>query len=102
MRTSSPLTVQQRRELEAELHRERTRLERALHAPASPDGTIGMMVESRSHARYQSIVAALERLEGATYGQCVRCAHPIPFGRLLVMPEATHCVRCGSHELFHQ
>jgi DnaK suppressor protein len=117
MSTTATLTRQQLRELEAELRRERVRLERTLaaadganngtgvlssdvaasYASTSPDSAIGVMVETRSHARYQSIVAALERIASATYGTCAGCANPIPYGRLLVMPEATHCVRCGIH-----
>lgn len=118
MRTSSTLTNPQLRELEAELRREHTRLERALQAtngahagadelssgtngtyrPGSQDGAISVMLESRTQVRYDAVVAALDRLDTGTYGICAGCAKAIPFGRLLVMPEATYCVRCGGHE----
>ena len=118
MRTSSTLTKTQRCELEAELRCEHARLERALQAtngadarvgefssgmngtyrPGSQDGAISVMLECRTQVHYDAVVAALARLETATYGICAWCAKPIPFGRLLVMPEATHCVRCGGHE----
>jgi RNA polymerase-binding transcription factor DksA len=98
MRSSSTVTAAQRRALESELRREHARLERTLGVPRSQDAAIGVMLESRTQARYDAVVAALARLETATYGVCVACARPIPFGRLVVMPEATHCVRCGAHE----
>lgn len=115
MTTAHTLTKQQRRELEAELRSERARLERTLmtandgadldseipvagssvYAPGSLEGSLGLALESRTHARYQMIVDALARLEADAYGICVGCTKPIPYGRLLVMPEATHCVACG-------
>ena len=118
MRTSSTVTKAQLRELETELRREHDRLERALQAtneadagagefssgtngtyrPGSADGVISVMLESRTQVRYDAVVAALDRLETGTYGICAGCAQPIPFGRLLVMPEATYCVRCGGYE----
>ena len=67
------------------------------YAPGNEDGAISVMVESRTQVRYDAVTAALERLENGTYGICAGCAKPIPFGRLLVMPEATHCVRCGGY-----
>ena len=117
MSTSPTLTKKQLRELEAELRSERTRLERTLtsadaedtgnsvayvtepaaYAPVSSDAAMGLMLETRTHARYQSILAALTRIESAVYGSCAACTQPIPYGRLLVMPEATHCLRCGTH-----
>ncbi|HEX6051320.1 MAG TPA: TraR/DksA C4-type zinc finger protein [Gemmatimonadaceae bacterium] len=117
MSASPALTKAELREIEKELQRERARLERTLasangvdtgngdvpaatgepSAPTSADGAIGVMLENRTQARYEAIVAALERLVAGTYGTCGACANPIPYGRLLVMPEATHCVRCGIH-----
>jgi RNA polymerase-binding transcription factor DksA len=42
------------------------------------------------------VAAALTRLDAGEYGACMRCGEPIPYGRLLVMPEATHCLRCSG------
>ena len=44
----------------------------------------------------QALTEALERLRDGSYGQCVYCGNPIPAGRLLVIPETTHCLGCGS------
>lgn len=110
------LTRSQLRELEAELQRERARLARSLagaappggspdgdahlagievQAPANTDGGLAVALESRVHARHAAIVDALVRLEQGLYGRCASCQEPIPYGRLLVMPEAMHCIACG-------
>ncbi len=107
------LTKVQLRALERELRRERAQLERALakaagastplmsrrsgfHALADTDGGLPAMLESRTLGRHEALVAALRRLEAGTYGRCLGCDDPIPFGRLAVMPEATHCIACGA------
>jgi DnaK suppressor protein len=40
------------------------------------------------------IEAALERLENGCYGICARCAEPIPFERLEVLPMTRLCTPC--------
>ena len=117
-RGDAALTPSQLRELEAELRRERARLERSLvggasrdaladdaaavglggpQAPQTSDAGLGPAVafESRAHARQAAIVDALDRLERGDYGRCASCGERIPYGRLLVMPEAEHCITCG-------
>jgi DnaK suppressor protein len=108
MNRAPSLTRQQLHTLRAELESERTRLERALALdvetnPSIPrDGISSSSVagmatlsRSRTQARYDAIVQALERLLTEDYGACVRCDNPIPYGRLAVMPEVVHCVSCG-------
>ena len=105
------LTRRQLRELEAELLSERKRLERFMDVDAYMDESlsnsdggvttlaeIGMSggVQARTHTRYDSIVNALDRLASGTYGTCGGCDRPIPYDRLIVMPEALHCVACSS------
>ena len=108
------LTRAQLRELERELLSARARLDRALlartgadgapgwtadgppRAPADAEGGLAAALETRTLARHQALVAALRRLEGGTYGVCESCRAPIPYARLLVMPEATRCVACGG------
>ena len=100
------LTPAQLRALEAELQRERARLERSLMDDAGPrgagdvaaDGGVALQApafESRAQARHAAIVDALGRLEQGSYGRCVDCGERIPYGRLLVMPDAQHCIACG-------
>ena len=77
--------------------------------PISPENSIGRI--SRMDAiNNKSIVDAalrttkekLQKLERAlansldpNFGLCTRCGNPIPEGRLMLMPEATHCVQCA-------
>jgi DnaK suppressor protein len=103
------LTAAQLRELEAELLRERARMERALaadgpspaagglsvQAPPNDEGGFGVALEARAHGRYEAIVEALERMRTGSYGHCMGCQEPVPYGRLIVMPEARHCIACG-------
>jgi RNA polymerase-binding transcription factor DksA len=102
------LTDQQRRELEAELHSERARLERSMRDEERTDGwtvaaaaglagapgVAALGLQTRADARYDAIIAAIARLADGTYGICTGCRQPIPFGRLIVMPEVTSCVGC--------
>jgi RNA polymerase-binding transcription factor DksA len=108
------LTRTQLKNLERELRRERAKLEQTMTAagagaatplmarweefeslPDTDDG-LPVLLKSRILGRHQTLVAALRRLEAGTFGVCLGCDEPIPFGRLSVMPEATHCIRCGG------
>ena len=42
------------------------------------------------------MLAALSRIDEASYGQCVDCGHEIPEGRLDARPDAARCVGCQS------
>jgi RNA polymerase-binding transcription factor DksA len=108
MNRSRTLTRQQLRELEAELVAERARLERSMGDPAGDGGwaaaadrgdgdspAVGILgLQTRADARYDAIVAAIGRLAEGTYGICAGCEQPIPFGRLIVMPEVVSCLGC--------
>ncbi|HEX5971360.1 MAG TPA: TraR/DksA C4-type zinc finger protein [Gemmatimonadaceae bacterium] len=106
------LTRAQLKELERELRRERARMEATLssaNGATTPllarqevfrtlpdtDGGLPMMLEARTLTRHDTLVEALRRLEEGTYGQCLGCEEPIPYGRLVVMPETTYCIACG-------
>ena len=113
VRTAAHLTKAQRVVLEAELQRELARLERMMavrrasgttplddyHTLLSPDaaehGAATMLLAGRSATHHAAVVSALNRLAQGTYGICVVCQEPIPYGRLLAMPETTYCVSCG-------
>jgi hypothetical protein len=108
MNTPRTLTRQQLRELETELLSERARLERSMGEQGiggggaaagdagngSPAGVGALGLQTRVDARYDAIIAAITRLAEGTYGICTGCQQPIPFGRLIVMPEVTFCVGC--------
>lgn len=113
MNAARPLTRAQLRDLENELRSEQARLQRsiatrmgtddappamggALRGGAQTSGGLAVALETRIFDRHELIDSALRRLADGTYGLCVSCHDPIPYGRLLVMPEATHCVSCGA------
>jgi RNA polymerase-binding transcription factor DksA len=113
MNAARRLTRAQLRDLEGELRRERARMERSIAtrtaagdgAPATgapyrgntqAEGGLAVALETRIFDRHQIVDDALRRIEEGTYGTCVSCHEPIPYGRLLVMPEATYCVSCGA------
>ena len=110
MNTPRTLTRQQLRELETELIGERARLERAMGAPANDawatatamatgaasPAVAALGLQTRADARYDAIIAAIARLADGSYGICTICQQPIPFGRLIVMPEVTSCLGCRS------
>ena len=103
----SHLTAAQQRELEAELRRELVALERRIvserqadsaevHVGAAHDVSAAMRGTSDIIVRRDVVASALARLASGAYGACSRCGEPIPYGRLLVMPEATHCLSCSG------
>jgi DnaK suppressor protein len=110
MTKDTTLTAAQLKELTFELQVERARLKRARlthdaeRAAADVAGTgadgaseaqAGVaLVDADTDARLDAVEVALERIENRTYGTCTGCNQPIPYGRLIVMPEATHCVNC--------
>jgi len=113
MNTPRRLSQAQLRDLEDELRTELARLERSIATRMGADdaaptpgsipqggtqaeGGLAVALETRIFDRHQLLDSALLRLEEGTYGDCVSCRNPIPYGRLLVMPEATYCVACGA------
>jgi DnaK suppressor protein len=109
------LTRAQIDELEAELRAELARIERTSRADSSggePDSWaaddtavgnnttehlgLATVPPSRTAARRAAVNEALKRIEDGSYGICVSCERPIPYGRLIAMPETAHCVSCGA------
>lgn len=80
-----------------------------LTRPIAPDVAIGRVsrmdaINNKSvneaalrqaRAKLNGLELALENLNKSTFGQCSRCGGQIPFGRILVMPESTRCMRCS-------
>ncbi len=106
------LTATQLRELRSETERELAWLLRSLtkqqtnraglsngagsDAQPSDHSETERLLRDRAQSRLAAIVAALQRLDSGDYGACVSCQARIPYGRLIVMPEATHCIACGG------
>ena len=115
MRSTGAISSAQLRELEADIREELARIERSLareaedEALASADGTtlrsspvpagdgeLTVTLTGRAHARLMELTEALRRIEDDRYGVCGNCGSGIPYGRLMVVPEATHCLGCRS------
>ncbi|MEX2182162.1 MAG: TraR/DksA C4-type zinc finger protein [Gemmatimonadaceae bacterium] len=115
--TPSPLTPSQLAELRAELETELGRLRRSMRiseataGPVALDQTaVGRLsrmdaiqsqamqkgLHERELGRLGALESAVRRLDDGTFGFCDGCGVPIPFGRLLVMPEARHCTACSG------
>jgi DnaK suppressor protein len=47
-----------------------------------------------AHRRLRRAAAALEALDGGTYGKCADCGGDIPTKRLLAQPLADRCIPC--------
>jgi DnaK suppressor protein len=105
------LTAAQLRDLRAELEHDLARLERAtatetawtagpppLPREADPfeHGGIAVALQGRALTRHIEVTEALDRLANGDYGLCTRCGNPIPYGRLMIMPETAYCVSCGA------
>ncbi|HET7632473.1 MAG TPA: TraR/DksA C4-type zinc finger protein [Gemmatimonadaceae bacterium] len=109
------LTRVQLKELQRELQSELARIERTARldtahgesdswasdngaggGTAVLDSAIVTMPPSRAAARSAAVREALDRMTRGSYGICMRCAQPIPYARLIAMPETPFCVSCGA------
>ncbi len=112
MAKTQALTPTQLRELRSEMERELAWLLRSLtnkrtNGAGSSNGASSdvrpsehseteRLLRDRAQSRLAAIVAALQRMDTGDYGACVSCQGRIPYGRLIVMPEATLCIACGG------
>lgn len=81
-----------------------------LSKPVSPDNAIGRItrmeainskgineaafIKSRQHLK--ALETSIEMIEDPDFGCCRRCEEPIPYKRLLLVPEAPFCVPCAA------
>jgi RNA polymerase-binding transcription factor DksA len=63
-----------------------------------PDLSAAVMAarEAGAPERLLRILEALSRMRTGRYGICLACHGPIPFARLLAVPETTSCIDCGG------
>jgi len=81
-----------------------------LTKPIRPDSSIGRLTrmdainsKSINEAALRTAEHTLPKLQRAfrmiddpDFGSCKECEEPIPFGRLMIMPEADLCVLCAE------
>ena len=78
--------------------------------PIAPDCALGcdlreeMILEQEvsattlhnSEIKLNKLKYALSKIDKEDYGFCKECDEEIVFGRLMILPESTHCVGCMS------
>lgn len=67
-------------------------------ATVTVDREMDFSLEENSYQILGEIDAALERIEGGTFGNCARCGKPIGEERLEAMPYAMLCIECKRLE----
>ncbi len=58
----------------------------------------GLALESTVQQMLAQVEEALARIDGGTYGICLRCGGPIDHARLRALPYAKLCIRCKELE----
>ncbi len=76
--------------------------------PITPDCSLGRLTRQEmiqeqqvnEHALHEAEIRvtklkyALQKVDREDYGICAECEEEIIFGRLMLLPESTHCVAC--------
>ena len=84
-----------------------------LTQPISPDDAIGRLTrmdainsKSINEAALNKAKQTLSKMEGALtmindpdFGLCRECEDPIPFARLMIVPESNLCVQCAGSKM---
>jgi DnaK suppressor protein len=86
--------VQQRRFRLQQLEELRMDATEAQATPDEPRLQITHVLTVAAELALSEIDAALQRLEEGSYGTCERCAEPIPWQRLEVLPMTRLCTPC--------
>ena len=117
--TTSPLTIDQMRQLQHLLEQRRSELQarQALHREGrsrtehardvllqdgddatqrDADREVDLAIDDRDVVEISQIEQALQRLVSGRYGACAACGEPLPFKRLEIEPQALYCIRCAT------
>lgn len=110
------MTDSQREELKQKIIQELEQLQGIIKShkesskPVVPDVAIGRLTRmeaisakgiseaslASARNRFNRLEHALRRIDADDFGICTECENPIPIKRLMLMPEATRCVRCAQ------
>ena len=80
-----------------------------LTRPVAPDVAIGRVSRMdainnksvndaalrQSREKLHKLQHAMDRINHPNFGVCARCGGQIPLGRILVIPESIHCMKCS-------
>lgn len=50
----------------------------------------------QAEEKLKKLEYVLTQIHKDGFGECARCAKPIPIGRIILMPQSIHCVRCAQ------
>ena len=81
-----------------------------LSKPVSPDNALGRITRmeainsksiseaslEKSKQTLNRLQKSLKRVNDPDFGYCINCEEPIPYKRLLIMPETPFCVSCAQ------
>ena len=82
----------------------------ALTRPVSPDNAIGRLTRmdainsksiseaalNKANRTLSKLADALTMIDDPDFGLCRECEDPIPFARLMIVPESDLCVQCAE------
>jgi DnaK suppressor protein len=108
------MTPEDRKKLKQEIAREIERQKHLIESlmvtsrPVQPDKAIGRLtrmeaIQSKSiseatlnsaREKLVKLETAFKKVEQDEFGICIRCSHPIPLARIMLMPESVLCVAC--------
>lgn len=83
---------------------------RDLTKPIAPENAIGRvsrmdainnksvneMALKNAEIKLNNLIVAMNKIDDSDFGICVGCNKPIPFGRILLMPQVITCVNCTN------
>ncbi len=83
---------------------------RELAKPVAPDAAIGRLTRmeainsksineaalNKAKNRLTKLESTLQTIDDPDFGICRECEEPIPFARLLIMPDSHMCVNCAD------
>lgn len=49
----------------------------------------------KSKEKLENLKFAMANIDEPDFGICIKCHKPIPFGRILIMPQSRNCVNCS-------
>jgi RNA polymerase-binding protein DksA len=86
------------REIRSDLQQEDKPLEKDLEDQAIEleNDEVLNRLEPATRQELADTLAALERMEEGTYGQCVECGDEISVSRLKALPYALKCIQCAE------
>jgi len=93
-----------------EIFKRRIETFKNLSKPVSPDNAIGRLTRmeainskgineaalAKSKQTLSRLQESFEMIDDPDFGYCRNCEEPIPFKRLLIMPESLFCVLCAG------